>query len=64
MNKDNVLNELVTFNSGVSDITYSDENIWHSQKAEYTELIAKLKGFVKTENIRGTLLLATDSDII
>ena len=64
MNKDNVLNELVKLNSSVSDIAYAGEHIWHSEKAEYTELTAKLTDFVKTENIRGTLLLATDSDII
>lgn len=64
MNKDNVLNELVKLNSGVSDIAYAGEHIWHSVKAEYAELIGKLTDFVKTENIRGTVLIATDSDII
>ena len=64
MDKDTVLNELVKLNSGVADIAYAGEHIWHSGKAEYAELIEKLIDFVKTENIRGTLLLATDSDII
>ncbi|MBR1431822.1 hypothetical protein, partial [Ruminococcus sp.] len=64
MNIDNVLNELVKLNSGVSDIAYAGEHIWHSGKAEYAELIGKLTDFVKTENIRGTVLIATDSDII
>ncbi|MBR6045704.1 MAG: serine hydrolase [Ruminococcus sp.] len=64
MNKDTVLNELVKLNSGVADIAYAGEHIWHSGKAEYAELIGKLTDFVKTENIRGTLLLATDNDII
>ena len=64
MNKDNVLNELVTLNNGVSDIAYTGEHIWHSQKEEYAELIGKLTDFVKTENIRGIVLIATDSDII
>ena len=64
MNKDTVLNELVKLNSGVADIAYAGEHIWHSGKAEYAELIGKLTDFVKTENLRGTLLLATDNDII
>ncbi|MBQ8922448.1 MAG: serine hydrolase [Oscillospiraceae bacterium] len=64
MNKGTVLNELVKLNSGVSDIAYASEHIWHSVKAEYAELIGKLTDFVKTENIRGTVLIATDSDII
>ena len=64
MNKDNVINELVKLNSGVADIAYAGEQIWHSVKAEYAELIGKLTDFVKNKNIRGTLLLATDSDII
>lgn len=64
MKKDNVLSELVKLNSGVSDIAYSDENIWFSRKAEYAELVEKLSSFVQNENVRGTLLVATDSDII
>ena len=42
MNKDTVLNELVTLNSGVADIAYAGDHIWHSAKAEYAELIGKL----------------------
>ena len=64
MSKDNILNELIKLNSGVSDIAYAGEHIWHSKKEEFAELTAKLTDFVKTENLRGTLLLATDSDII
>ena len=50
MNKDTVLNELVKLNSGVSDIAYAGEHIWHSGKAEYAELIGKLTDFVKRYN--------------
>ena len=49
MNNDKVFNELVKLNSGVADIAYAGEHIWHSVKVEYAELIGKLSDFVKTE---------------
>lgn len=47
-----------------TDIGYSAENMWHSQKADYAEFTHKLKEIMDSEDIIGAVLVATDDDII
>lgn len=63
MQNENVINALTEM-GGVSEFGYLAENMWHSKKAEYAELVQKLTVVVNAEDIRGTVLVATDDDII
>lgn len=64
MKTDNVLTALIAHNHNEPNLRYVRENTWFNEKTEYAELIGKLSKFVKNENIRGTLLVATDHDIM
>ena len=55
---------LAALNGGKTDLGYEEENIWYSRKPEWAALVEELKAAVRNEDIRGSILVATDSDII
>ena len=55
---------LVALNSGKTDLGFEEENIWYSRKPEWAALAKELKTAVLNEEIRGSILIATDSDVI
>ena len=55
---------LVALNSGKTDLGFEEENIWYSRKPEWAALAEELKTAVLNEEIRGSILIATDSDVI
>ena len=62
-NKD-IFESLVALNDGKMDLGFEETNIWFTQKPEWAALVADLKTAVQNENIRGIILVATDSDIL
>ncbi len=55
---------LADLNGGRTDLGFDKENIWYSRKPEWAALVAELKAAVLHEEIRGSILVATDSDVI
>ena len=64
MKKEEILKALVALNDGKADLGFEEENIWYSQKSEWAALVGELRAAVKNEDIRGSILIATDSDVI
>ena len=55
---------LAALNGGKTELAHEEENIWYSQKPEWSALVEELKTAVLNEEIRGSILVATDSDVI
>lgn len=55
---------LTALNGGKTDLAHTEENIWHSRKPEWAAFAEELKAAVLNEEIRGSILVATDSDVI
>ena len=55
---------LVALNGGKTDLGFEEENIWYSRKPEWAAFAEELKAAVLNEEIRGSILIATDSDVI
>lgn len=63
MQNENVIKALAEI-CGTSEIGYSADNMWYSQKLSMPSLCKKLKNVMNAEDIRGTVLVATDDEII
>ena len=63
-NNNNVLRELIRLNGGASDITYDESNMWFSKDPKYAGFAAELKESVQNNDVRGSILIATDSEVI
>lgn len=64
MQNEEILKALVALNGGKMDLGFEEENIWYSQKPEWALLVEELKTTVQNEDIRGSILIATDGDVI
>ena len=64
MQKITVLNELVRLNSGESDIAYAENNMWFNGDPNYAGFVKELKESIENNDVRGSILIATDSGII
>ena len=64
MKNEEISNALVALNGGRMDLAFEAENIWYSQKPEWAPLVEELKTTVQNEDIRGSILIATDGDVI
>ena len=64
MQNEEILKALVALNGGKMDLGFEEENIWYSQKPEWAPLAEELKTTVQNEDIRGSILIATDGDVI
>lgn len=64
MQNEEILKALVALNGGKMDLGFEEENIWYSQKPEWAPLVEELKTTVQNEDIRGSILIATDGDVI
>ena len=64
MQNEKILKALVALNDGKADLGFEEENTWYSQKPEWAALVDELRATVKNEDIRGSILIATDSDVI
>lgn len=64
MQNEEVLKALVALNGGKMDLGFEEENIWYSQKPEWAPLVEELKTTMQNEDIRGSILIATDGDVI
>ena len=64
MQKITVLDELVRLNSGESDIAYAENNMWFNGDPNYAGFVKELKESIENNDVRGSILIATDSGII
>ncbi len=55
---------LAALNGGGTDLGFEEENIWYSRKPEWAAFTEDLISAVKNRDIRGSILVATDSDVI
>ena len=64
MRNEEISESLAALNGGRMDLAHEEENIWYSRKPEWAALTEELKAAVLNEEIRGSILVATDSDVI
>ena len=64
MRNEEITKALAALNGGGTDLAHEEENIWHSRKMEWTALAEELKAAVLNEEIRGSILVATDTEVI
>ena len=64
MQNSTVLKELTDLNRGEAGIACSEKNMWHSENPQYADFVAELKENIQNNDVRGSILIATDSDII
>ena len=64
MQNDTILQALAALNDGRTDLAFEAENIWYSRKTEWAPFVEELKATVQNDDIRGSILIATDSDVI
>ena len=64
MENKNVLKELICLNSGESNIAYDESNMWFSENPKYADFVAELKENIQNNDVRGSVLIATDSEVI
>ena len=64
MQNDTILQALAALNDGRTDLAFEAENIWYSRKPEWAPFVEELKATVQNDDIRGSILIATDSDVI
>lgn len=64
MQNNTVLKELIRLNSGISNIRYAENNMWFSENPKYADFVADLKENIRNHDVRGSILIATDSEII
>ena len=64
MQNNTVLKELIRLNSGISNIRYAENNMWFSENPKYADFVADLKENIRNNDVRGSILIATDSEII
>ncbi len=64
MEKDTVLKELEKLSGGSGDIVCAGENMWRSRKPEYASFTEALRESIRGHDVRGSILIAADSDII
>ena len=64
MQNNTVLQKLVCLNGGETDIGYAENNMWFSENPNYAGFVAELKDSVQNNDVRGSILIATDREII
>ena len=64
MQNKEILEALVALNGGNMDLGFEEENIWYSLKPEWASFVEELKTTVRNKDIRGSILVATNSDVI
>ena len=64
MKHDEIEGALVALNGGKTDLGYEEENAWYSRKPEWAPLVEELKAALRNNQIRGSIMVATDSDVI
>lgn len=64
MKHDEIQGALVALNGGKTDLGYEEENAWYSRKPEWAPLVEELKAALRNNQIRGSIMVATDSDVI
>ena len=64
MRSEEISEVLAALNGGKADMTYEAENIWYSRKPEWAAFVEELKTTVLNEEIRGSILVATDGDVV
>lgn len=64
MQNNTVLKELIRLNSSISNIRYAESNMWFSENPKYADFVADLKENIRNNDVRGSILIATDSEII
>ena len=64
MRKDEICRALAELNGGRADLGYAEENIWYSREPEWAPFVEELKAAVRNEDIRGSILVATDSGVL
>lgn len=64
MQNNTVRQKLISLNSGKSNIAYAGNNMWFTENPNYADLVAELKESIQNNEVRGSILIATDSGII
>lgn len=64
MQNSTILKEIVDLNRSEADIAYSEKNMWFNESPKYADFVAELKDNIQNNDVRGSILIATDSDII
>ena len=64
MRNEEISEALAALNGGRTDLAHEEENIWYSRKPEWAAFTEELKAAVLNEEIRGSILVATDSSVI
>ena len=60
---ENAAKEL-TAQNGAAALGYADENMWFSEKPDYAACVGELIETVREQEIRASILIATDEDVI
>ena len=64
MQNKEVLQALTALNGGAENIGYEEENLWYTADPRWAGLVADMKACVKNQDIRASILIATDEDIL
>lgn len=64
MQNKEVLQALTALNGGAGNLVYEEENLWYTADPRWAGLVADMKACVKNEDIRASILIATDEDIL
>ena len=64
MQNNTVRQKLISLNSGKSNIAYAGNNMWFTENPNYADLVAELKESIQNNEVRGSILIATDSGIM
>lgn len=64
MQNKTILKELICLNGGESNIAYAESNMWFSENPKYAAFVAELKENIRNNDVRGSILIATDREVI
>ena len=64
MQNEAVFKELLQFQSSGATLACTEDNLWFNENPNYANFVAALQEGVRNKNVRGTILIATDKEII
>ena len=59
-----VIQALTALNGGAENIGYEEENLWYTSDPQWAEMVKELKETVRNQDVRASILIATDKDVL
>lgn len=59
-----VIQALTALNGGAENIGYEEENLWYTSDPQWAEMVKELKETVRNQDVRASILIATDEDVL